>query len=167
MGECIRLLKIVDLMKEILPLLEQVDKNAEPDDDIRDKKNEILKALHEEDMKQFSTRRDDSLRKNVPTAYAMIYADFCSSTMQIRIKEHPEFETTIYNDPIELLKAVKMLMHNPVRATYPYLSVTDAWAKLINVKQKEDESLNDYVERFKQVKSVAKSHLGEDCLDKF
>eukprot|EP00980_Cylindrotheca_fusiformis_P013576 scaffold3472_cov68-Cylindrotheca_fusiformis.AAC.4 len=34
-----RLLKIVDLMKEI-PLLEQVDKNAEPDDDIRDKKNE-------------------------------------------------------------------------------------------------------------------------------
>eukprot|EP00980_Cylindrotheca_fusiformis_P020217 scaffold7304_cov66-Cylindrotheca_fusiformis.AAC.1 len=125
-----------------------------------------MKALHEEDMKRFSTRRDD-LRKNVPKAYAMIYADFCSSTMQIRIKEHPEFETTIYNDPIELLIAVKMLMHNPVRATYPYLSVTDALAKLINVKQKEDESLNDYVERFKQVKSVAKSHLGEDFLDKF
>eukprot|EP00980_Cylindrotheca_fusiformis_P024330 scaffold11755_cov81-Cylindrotheca_fusiformis.AAC.1 len=166
MGECIRLLKIVDLMKEI-PLLEQVDKNAEPDDDIRDKKNEALKALHEEDMKQFSTRRDDSLRKNVPKAYAMIYADFCSSTMQIRIKEHPEFETTIYNDPIELLKAVKMLMHDPVCATYPYLSVADALAKLINVKQKEDESLNDYVERFKQVKSVAKSHLGEDFRDKF
>jgi hypothetical protein len=39
--------------------------------------------------------------------------------MQNRIPEHPEFETTIRNSPIELLNKIKVvLMHNPIRAKY-------------------------------------------------
>eukprot|EP00980_Cylindrotheca_fusiformis_P025965 scaffold15010_cov49-Cylindrotheca_fusiformis.AAC.1 len=117
-------------------------------------------------MKRFSTRRDD-LRKNKPKAYALIFADFCSSSMQIRIKEHPKYESDLYNDPVELLKAIRVLMHNPVRAIYPYLSLSDAMAKLLNMRQKEDESLNDYVERFKQARSVVKSHIGTSFLEIF
>ena len=43
--------------------------------------------------------------------------------MQHRIEEHPDFESTIQNDPIELLKAIKIVMHDPIRAKYPYTSL--------------------------------------------
>ena len=39
--------------------------------------------------------------------------------MQHRIEEHPDFESTIQNDPIELLKAIKIVMHDPIRAKIP------------------------------------------------
>jgi len=39
--------------------------------------------------------------------------------MQSRIGEHPDFENKIENDPIALLDAIKMLMHDPVQAQYP------------------------------------------------
>eukprot|EP00980_Cylindrotheca_fusiformis_P019720 scaffold6888_cov96-Cylindrotheca_fusiformis.AAC.4 len=87
-AETIRQLEDVDLMKEI-PLVKVLTKTEEPDDAVRDQKNDAFAALHEEDMKRFSTRLDD-LRKNKPKAYALIFADFCSSSMQIRIKEHPK-----------------------------------------------------------------------------
>eukprot|EP00980_Cylindrotheca_fusiformis_P017437 scaffold5425_cov55-Cylindrotheca_fusiformis.AAC.4 len=72
-AETIRQLEDVDLMKEI-PLVKVLTKTDEPDDAVRDQKNEAFAALHEEDMKRFSTRRDD-LRKNKPKAYALIFAD--------------------------------------------------------------------------------------------
>eukprot|EP00980_Cylindrotheca_fusiformis_P019719 scaffold6888_cov96-Cylindrotheca_fusiformis.AAC.3 len=50
---------------------------------------------------------------------------------------------------------------------YPYLSLSDAMAKILNMRQKEDESLNDYVERFKQARSVVKSHIGTSFLEIF
>src|SRR4029079_12267359 len=92
---------------------------------------------------------------------------YCVKTMQSRIEEHPEFETKIENDPIELLKAIKTLMHDPVRAQYPLVSMTDALTRLVNVKQMDNEPLLDYVKRFKQLRDVAKSHLGTKVLDTF
>ena len=58
-------------------------------------------------------------------------------------------------------------MHDPVWAQYPIVSMTDALAWLVNVKQMEGEPLLDYVKRFKQMHDVAKSHLGNKMLDTF
>ena len=41
-------------------------------------------------------------------------------------------------------------MHDPVRAKYPYASLTEAVARTLNIKQMENENLIDYVKRFKQ-----------------
>jgi len=87
--------------------------------------------------------------------------------MQSRIEEHPDFESKIQNDPIALLEAIKILMHDPVRAQYPMVSMTDALSRLVNVKQVDNEPLLDYVKRFKQLRDVVKSHLGTDILDTF
>jgi hypothetical protein len=40
--------------------------------------------------------------------------------MQNRIEEHPDYESKIQDDPIELLEKIKVLMHNPIRAKYPF-----------------------------------------------
>jgi hypothetical protein len=87
--------------------------------------------------------------------------------MQARIEEHPDFSTKIEDDPIELLEALKTLMHDTVRAQYPLMSMTDALTRLVNIKQMDTESLLDYVKRFKQQRDVAKSQIGKHILDKF
>ena len=87
--------------------------------------------------------------------------------MQHRIKEHPDFGSKIQNDPIELLKAIKIVMHDPIRAKYPYASLTEALMRTLNIKQLEHKSLIDYMKRFKQSRDVLKSHIGGDILNKF
>ena len=65
--------------------------------------------------------------------------------MQARIEEHPEFESRIEDDRIKLLETIKTLMHDTMRAIYPVVSIMEAFARLINVKQQEGEYLLDYV----------------------
>jgi hypothetical protein len=57
--------------------------------------------------------------------HSLIYLQHCNKTIQDRITRHPEYESKIENDPIKLLKAVKILIIDPVRARYPYASVTE------------------------------------------
>ena len=125
-----------------------------------------LDIKYQEELRQFVIRKDN-LRQNMIKAYALIFSNYCNKTMQSRVEEHPDFETKIENDPIALLEAIKTLMHDPVRAQYPVVSMTDALTRLINVKQMENEPLLDYVKRFKQLRDVAKSHLGTKILDQF
>ena len=73
----------------------------------------------------------------------------------------------IQDDPIELLEKIKVLMHDPIRAKYPFASLTEAIMRMLNIKQFENEGLLDYVKRFKQSRDIMKSHVGTDILDKF
>jgi hypothetical protein len=67
--------------------------------------------------------RKDTLEQNLAKAYALIFSTYCNKTMQNRIEEHPEFETIIRDDPIELLNKIKVLMHDPIRVKYPFASL--------------------------------------------
>ena len=42
------------------------------------------------------------------------------------------------------------MIHDPVRAKYLYALLTEAVARMLNIKQMENENLIDYVKRFKQ-----------------
>ncbi len=99
-------------------------------------------------------------------AYALIKS-FCNITMINKIEAHPDFETKIRDNAIELLKVIKVLMHDPERARYPYASLTDAMSRLINIKQYESETLIDYTKHFKQARDIYESHIGKDILDTF
>ena len=111
--------------------------------------------------------RKDTLEQNLTKAYALIFSTYCNKTMQNRVEEHPEFETTIRDDPIELLNKIKVLMHDPIRAKYPFASLIEAISRMLNLKQSEKEGLLDYVKRFKESRDIMKSHVGTDILDKF
>ena len=82
------------------------------------------------------------LEENLTKAYALIYANFCNRTIQVRIEEHKDFETTIKNDPIELLKAVCILMHDPARAKYLYALLTESLLWVLQyTKQAKDKNV--------------------------
>ena len=76
-----------------------------------------LDMLYKAELDEWMKRKR-TFETNTTKAYGVIY-NYCNKTMQCRIEEHPEFETKIENDPVELLKAIKVLMHDPVRARYP------------------------------------------------
>ena len=54
----------------------------------------------------------DTLIEGLDKAYALIFTSYCTKTMQSRIEDHPEFTTRIKNNTIDLLEAIKTLMHD-------------------------------------------------------
>jgi hypothetical protein len=44
--------------------------------------------------------------------YSLIFLQHCNKTIQDRITGHPEFDNKIENDPIELLKAIEILIND-------------------------------------------------------
>ena len=107
------------------------------------------------------------LKDNMHKAYALIVSKHCSKVIQDRVTSHPDYESKIMNNPIELLRVIKLLMHDPIRARYPYASVTEALLRLLNCRQMENELINDYVKRFKSVRDGVSQHMGKDFLHEF
>jgi hypothetical protein len=77
---------------------------------------------------------DDGLTK----AYGLIWSDYMSISMQDRIEQHPEFASKIKGDAIELLKAIKLSMHETTRSQKPVLSAIQALTKQLIFKHGDD-----------------------------
>ena len=110
-----------------------------------------------------SQKLDDGMKQS----YAFIFDNYCNKTMQARIEQHPEYDTKIQDNPIELLEVIKSLMHNPVRAQYPIASMHEAVVRVINIRQYEGEALLDYVRRFKQCRDAMKNYAGKSIVNDF
>jgi hypothetical protein len=113
------------------------------------------------------TKRKHKLEDNMNKMYSLIYLQHCNKTIQDRIHAHPDFETKIKNDPIELLKAFEILINDPVRARYPYASVTEAMTRFMTCRQLENEPLGNYVKRFKSYQDSIAQNMGKDFLKEF
>jgi hypothetical protein len=79
--------------------------------------------------------------------------------MQNKIESRKDFEKTIKYNPIELLKAIKEHALNYQEHRYEMSIILDALRAVINLRQKDNESLQDYTKRFKKAKDVLESHI--------
>jgi hypothetical protein len=129
-----------------------------PDDVMKeaaDKQYEIeFKAEYDAYMK-----RKQSLEVNMTKAYAFIW-DQCAKAMQNKIEARTEFATKIKGNPIKLLQAIKQHALNYQEHRYEMSIILDALRALINLRQKENESLQEYTKRFKTSRDVLESHIG-------
>ena len=55
-------------------------------------------------------------------------------------------------------------MHEPERLNFPFMSITDAFNRLVKIKQKDNASLLDYSKRLKQAKYILEKHVVKDIL---
>jgi hypothetical protein len=110
------------------------------------------------------TKRKHKLEDKMNKTYSLIYLQHCNKTIQDRIHAHPDFETKIENDPIKLLKAIEILINDPVRAKCPYVSVTEAMTRFMTCRQLENKPLADYVKRFKGNQDSMAQNMGKDFL---
>jgi hypothetical protein len=113
------------------------------------------------------TKRKHEFEDNINKVYSLIFLQHFNKTIQDRITGHPEFKSKIENDPIKLLKAVEILINDPVRARYPYASMTKSITRFMTCRQQENESLTDYVKRFKSNQDGLAQTMGKDFLKKF
>jgi hypothetical protein len=107
---------IRDLKKKDLTPLQPtrgVAVSADKADTLQQQKG--MDIIYQAELERYLDRKD-TLEQNLTKAYALIFSNFCNKTMQNRIEEHPDYETMIRDDPIELLDKIKMLMHDPIRA---------------------------------------------------
>ena len=74
-------------------------------------------------------------------AYSIFYDSnkILHSIMVSQVKVHLDFKAMINNDPIELLKHIQTLMHDPVWARYPFGSLTDSLVRILYLKATENE----------------------------
>jgi hypothetical protein len=113
------------------------------------------------------TKRKHELEDNMNKTYSLIYLQHCNKTIQDRIHAHPDFETKIEIDPIELLRAIEILIKDPVWTRYLYASVTEAMTRFMTCRQLENEPLADYVKRFKGNRDSMAQNMGKDFLKDF
>ena len=79
--------------------------------------------------------------------------------MQSKVESRQDF-ATIKNDPIQLLSAIKQYTLNYQEHRSVLGILLDAMMAVLTCKQKENESLQDYVKRFKTAQDVLESHVG-------
>ena len=66
--------------------------------------------------------------------YALIFGTYCTSEMRTAIKEDPNFESVIRDNPMEVLRVIATLMYTPVRARYPFSTLAETISSLFNLR---------------------------------
>ena len=107
-------------------------------------------------------KQEDIYRTNKGKAYAFLFGQ-CSKIMQAKIMERKDYDSS-KRDPIGLLKTIKELSLSYQDTKYDMKIITSAIKTFVNLKQKDDESLIDYTNRFKTARDVLKAQLGSELV---
>ena len=104
-------------------------------------------------------RRKRTYEDNMFKAYALLW-ERCNKAMQDKIASRSDYDSLVYNDPIQLLRAIKEHSLNYQDTRYEMSIISDAFRSLFMSKQKDGESLQDYTRRFKMSTEILESHVG-------
>ena len=123
-------------------------------------KNESSKIEYKMQMERYN-EKIEIYAENKIKAYGFLW-EKCSSQMKQNIEAKANFVATIKDNPFELLKAIESLSYNYQESKYEIAIVYDAIRTFINLKQREDENLTSYLERFKAAAENMKTQLGSE-----
>ena len=123
----------------------------------RDKENREYEMFFKQESQYSSrvTQYEDNLIK----LYALLW-ERCSVAMKNKISNRQDFKNSIYDNPINLLKAIKEHALNYQEYKYSMSIVSDSLRNLLHTKQKENENLQEYAKRFRTAEEIFQSHLG-------
>ena len=86
-------------------------------------------------MERLKDRRE-AYDENMKKIFMKIFDEYCTPTMQNRLQQHPDYNSTLKDDPIATLETIEILIHNPVRVVYPMEALTDALKNFLLARQK-------------------------------
>ncbi len=91
-------------------------------------------------------------------AYALLWGK-CAKGMQNKIEFRQDYKS-IQDDPMRLLQAIKEHSLNYQENRYPMSILIDSLRALLNARQREAESLQDYTKCFRVTREVLEAHIG-------
>lgn len=153
-AEALRDLRQVDLSIH-KPTL---NRSTDNDEATRELFNRQYKIEFEVDWKHYQARVD-TYDINQVEAYEFLISR-CSKSMKDEIEGRKDFEAKIYNNPIELLKAIKQHALECQEDRYDMAVVADAFENFFNTRQHVGEKLQDYTIRFEDAKEYLESGIG-------
>ena len=124
----------------------------------KERENRQFELLYAAEIKSHLARVDQYC-SNKGNAYVLLF-ERCNKAMQNKIQSRKDFSTMIKNNPIELLKAIKEQLIKFQENKYEMRVIADALQNIISAKQREDESLIDYTQRYKSAKDVLIAQIG-------
>ena len=103
--------------------------------------------------------RTNKYRQNKPKAAAIILGR-CTDRLKSKLQQRKDWDR-IEKDPVRLLAAIKEHAMNYETTQYKMKTIADALKGAINLRQREEENLTDYLKRRKAVVEVFYSHAGK------
>jgi len=125
---------------------------------------------------EFSTRvsahvkQEQFLHSNLPKAFAYIMNDCCTGGLKNRligILDSVDCESTVRDDPLALLTAIKTCVHENAQTQHPPVTISTHWDHLLKLKQAEKEDPPSYAKHFEQQLETVKGYIGSTFTDGF
>ena len=143
---------------DINSIMPQMQESTAADRDIKRRENRQFELLYEAEIANF-IKRKELYAANMHKAYALLYQQ-CNKALQSKLQSRTDFLSEIKGNPIKLLNAIQEHSLSYMENKYPAIIVVEAFKNLLNLRQREDESIVDYTKRFKAARDILKSHLG-------
>ena len=89
----------------------------------------VIQERHNKSYNNALERLEDQREtydENMKKIFIKIFDEYCTSTMQNWLQQHPNFNSVLKDDPIKTLETIKILVQNPVRVVYPMEALTNA-----------------------------------------
>ena len=161
-AESLRTLKLHET-DNWMPTLKMSNSN---DKEIKMRENRQFELEYKAKLDE-SIKRVDKYQQNIYKSYAFLW-EKCSRALQNKLLGRKDFDTKIYNDPIQLLTAIKEHSLNFQESRYEMKIITESIKNFFFTRQKDTESLQEYTRRFKSAKEIMESHIGGPIkLDKY
>ena len=128
------------------------------DENKREAQNKQFEIEFKAELEEYLIRKK-TYEDNLFKTYALIW-ERCAKAMQNNILARKDYQNQIYNNPINLLKAIKEHSLNYQESRYEISIIADALRAAITLKQRENENLQEYTRRFKTSKEILEQHLG-------
>ena len=100
----------------------------------------------------------------MPKVYGMIFKDYCTQAMQYKIKVLENFESEIKGKPSKLVAKCRALMRDPSITKYHAAKLHDDIKGIMNLRQRENEDAQQYVERAKAEWKEFKDQMGDSLI---
>lgn len=118
----------------------------------------VAERMYDARLKAYISR-EECYRTNMENAYALLFKH-CNKALQNKLESRTDWKSKIYGNAIELLKAIEEHSISFEDTKYEMVTIANALKNFINLRQKEDESLIDYVARFKSAKDILVAQIG-------
>jgi hypothetical protein len=128
------------------------------DQDLKEAEDETFDHIYKGQIAAY-TKRMEQYRANLGRAYTTIWKH-CNLTLQNKILTRVDYESKIKNDPIALLNAIEEHALSFEDTRYDMSIVLEAIRNLVNIKQKDDESVVQYAERLRTIRNITVNQLG-------
>jgi hypothetical protein len=133
---------------------------------VKAEEDEINEKIVDEEIKQW-VQDQKNYKSAMSKAYGLVIKNYVGAALKQRIEAEQDFDTTIKDNVIELLKRIRELTHETDESRYPYLAIIETISRFVNLRQLDDEDLITYVKRFKAQKDIVKEQLGKNFLSDF